>query len=147
MTVVIRLAGCAGACACFALLFHAPRRCVIPASFVGTASYGVYLAAFAAAPSTVAASFAAALCVAILSEWLARRMRAPSTIFISVGIIPLVPGVGLYQTMLRLVQNDYTAALSAGTETLLIAGCIAMAVAIVGTVVLALRRDARAPRP
>lgn len=57
--------------------------------------------------------------------------KAPANIFSLIGIVPLVPGGGLYQTMLALVMDDYSAALSTGVQTMLIAGAIALAIAVV----------------
>ncbi|MDK2810897.1 MAG: hypothetical protein PWR27_1606, partial [Petroclostridium sp.] len=65
-----------------------------------------------------------------LSEFFARQFKMPVTIFLTSGIIPLVPGAGLYYTMLELVQNNYAAAISKGVETIFIAGSIAVAIAI-----------------
>ena len=136
-----------GASACFALLFNAPRRSILPAAFTGLVGYGVYLAVKRWVGSEVGANLAAALVIAGLGEVFARRMHMPATIFISVGVITLVPGVGLYQTMLAMVQNRYSDAAARGVETLLIAGAIALAVALVAGVtrMLAMRRMARKP--
>ena len=41
--VLWRLLGSAVASAFFALLFHAPKRSILPASLVAMAGYGVYL--------------------------------------------------------------------------------------------------------
>ena len=55
----------------------------------------------------------------------------PATIFVMPGIIPLVPGVGLYRSMLCLVRNDIDVFLSTGVRTLFISGIIAVAIAVV----------------
>ena len=44
----------------------------------------------------------------------------------TMGVIPLVPGYGLYRTMEYMVQTDYMQALAAGMETALVAGAIAL---------------------
>ncbi len=133
MRTVYVLLGAFGACAFFSLMFHAPRRCLVPCSLVGTAGYGIFLLAGELTGSAVAGSFVAGLLIALLSELLARRFKAPAILFASVGVIPLVPGGGLYSTMLYMTQRDYSAAVSEGVTTVLIAGCIALAIALVSS--------------
>ena len=71
------------------------------------------------------------LAVDLLAEMLARRQKAPAIIYALIGVVPLVPGAGLYRTMLALVLKDYASAAAIGVETVLISGCIALAIAIV----------------
>ena len=129
--VIKGLVGSLGASAFFGILFHIARRLLVSVALVGMAGYGVYLAALALLQSAVGANFVAALAVALAAEILARRQKAPANIFSLIGIVPLVPGGGLYQTMLALVMDDYSAALSTGVQTMLIAGAIALAIAVV----------------
>ncbi len=74
---------------------------------------------------------AASFLIAVSAEILARFCKMPATMFVLPGIIPLVPGVGLYQTMLCLVRNDLTGFQSSGVKTLFISGIIAVTVAVV----------------
>ena len=134
------LVGSFGACVCFALLFHTPRHCLLGAALTGLAGYAGYLAGMALINSTVGASFIGALVVALMSEWLARRKKAPAIIFSMIGIVPLVPGAGLYRTMLSLVLEEYDQAAQIGVETVLISAGIALAVAVVTATTRGLRR-------
>ncbi len=56
--------------------------------------------------NTFLQSFIAMFCVAIASEFMARIYKAPATIFIIVGCFSLVPGSGIYYTMLHAVQGQ-----------------------------------------
>lgn len=129
--VIKGLVGSLGASAFFGLLFHIPRRLLISVGLVGMIGYGVYLATLELMQSTVGANFVAALVVAALAEILARKQKAPANIFALMGVVPLVPGGGLYRTMLALVLDEYDTAVSTGVETVLIAGAIALAIAVV----------------
>ena len=131
VAVIKALAGSFGASLCFAVLFNTPRRCLVPASLVAMVGEAVCMAALALTGTAVGANFMGALIVDILAEMLARRQKAPAIIYALIGVVPLVPGAGLYRTMLALVQKDYAAAVAIGVETMLIAGCIALAIAIV----------------
>lgn len=131
MNYVSGIIGSFGASLFFGLLFHAPKRCLASASSIGMISYLLYLLIVQFSGSPVGATFAASLLIALLSEVAARLQHAPATIFASIGVIPLVPGGGLYQTMLYMVQNEYAQAAVKGVETTLVAGCIALAIAVV----------------
>ena len=128
---VAGLIGSFGASVFFAYLFHAPRRCIVSSSLIGMAAYLVYMLFVDFVAGSVGGAFAASLLIAVLSEAAARLQHAPASIFTSVAVIPLVPGGSLYQTMFYIVQSDYNLAVSKGVETILIAGCIALAIALV----------------
>ena len=69
--------------------------------------------------------------ISLFSEILARKLKYPAINFIIPGILPLVPGLGLYNTMYALVQKDYALSASTGTETLLKSAGIAIGILII----------------
>lgn len=75
-----------------------------------------------------------AFLVGALGEILAIKYKKPATVFITPGIVSLVPGAGMYYTMSFLVNQDYNNALAKGTETFFVAAAIAIGV-IVATMV------------
>lgn len=118
---------------CFCILFRCPRRAILFAGFCGMLSWGIYMTAYTFSKSSVGATFAGALAASIASQIIARTKKMPITITHLPGIIPLVPGAGLYYTMIHLLQGNYSLAVYKGTETLLIAVAIANAVIITAT--------------
>lgn len=136
------LIGSFGASMFFGLMFHTPRHCLFTASAIGMVSYLVYMLVLDWAGSVVGAAFASSMVIASLSEVAARLHHSPASIFASIAIIPLVPGGGLYRTMFYMVHNDFAKAGVTGVETVLVAGCIALAIAIV----TAFTKQARPPR-
>ncbi len=74
-------------------------------SLVGAIGWSIYLST-AHLNNTFFQSFIAMLCVAFISEILARMMKTPATVFIMIGCFPLVPGSGIYYTMLYAVQGQ-----------------------------------------
>ena len=62
--------------------------------------------------NAILSNFLAATLISLLSEILARKMKYPAIIFVIPGILPLIPGLGLYNTMLYLVKGNYTNAVS-----------------------------------
>lgn len=78
----------------------------------------------------IVGTFIAALLVGIMGERLSVKFKTPSTVFITPGIIPLVPGSGMYYTLLNFVNEDFMQMLNVGTNTLFSAGSIAMGILI-----------------
>ena len=126
MRLGIELLACFVATAAYSVLMHQPRRAVLISALVGTASYGLYLWLH----QTTIAYFLASLLIGASCEIAARLMKRTATLFVSVAIIPLVPGVGLYRTMRYITEGDYLSAVTTGSATLLGLCAIALAVTI-----------------
>ena len=147
MDLALNLTGCFLAAALFALLFRTPLRLIVPASIAAVAGYALSLWSGAKIGAEWAGIFFGSLLAALMGEWMARKLRAPATIFLTVSVIPMVPGAGLYNTMLALVQNRYADAAEAGSNTMLAAGAIALGISIAASVAYALRRKNASPGP
>lgn len=104
---------------------------IITASGIGTISWGAYLFSFSSGPlGTVVASAFAAMVVGIISTLVSRWWRTPSTTLMTAGIVPLVPGMMLFNGLLQLVGNSTnSSSFDNGTQTLLTAALIALAIA------------------
>ncbi len=76
----------------------------------------------------VGATMCAAVVITLLSRVLAFRRKIPLTVYLIGGIIPLVPGFGVYYTMFYLINNQYDMATVKGIETLKIAGVIGVGI-------------------
>ncbi|AMQ19937.1 threonine/serine exporter family protein [Geobacillus sp. JS12] len=110
----------------FGVIFNIPKRLLPHSGFVGMSGWAMYMAAARSGMDGVAATFAAAFFVAFLSNGFARRYRAPATIFIVPGILPLVPGGTAFEAMRHVVMNDYNAAIPLAAKAFMISGAIAM---------------------
>ena len=73
------------------------------------------------------------LVIPYLSNIMARICKAPATIFIVVGCFPIVPGKGIYQTMLYLISHDQDLFLDSLFQTVGTALALATAILIVST--------------
>ncbi|MEG0919070.1 MAG: threonine/serine exporter family protein [Anaerovoracaceae bacterium] len=127
--MLLGIFGCLGYC----FLVNIPKRCILATTLVGGASWSVYLIFFNDGSGKVFAAFAAAALVGLLSDILSRFLKEAATIFIIPGIIPLVPGAGLYYTMIEIVNGNYEKAASIGGETFFVAGAIALALLFIGS--------------
>lgn len=115
----------------FSIFLCAPKKVLLPCGFVGALGWSVYYFLDTASFSSITSNFLATLLVALVSEILARRLKQPAIIFIIPGIIPLVPGLGMYNTMLYVVQGNFSAAIVKGADVLFVAGAISLGVLIV----------------
>lgn len=115
----------------FAVLFNVPKKSVTKAGIAGGVGWLIHFTMTEVGASTVIATFLGSLGIAILGEIFAVFDKEPVTLYIIPGIIPLVPGFGIYYTMLSLVEQNYEKALEQGLEAMLIAILIAAALTIV----------------
>ena len=122
---------CFGASAFYCVIMSLPKKAMWISSLSSAMTYIVYRFTFLNIDSEYMGYFAASCFAAISAELLARACKMPATIFIFPSVIPLVPGIGLYRTMLCLGQNDMTGFASEGTKALIISGIIAVTVAVV----------------
>lgn len=116
----------------FGVMFQAPKKSLFLLGVTGTLSWAGFLISQLWLDNVVISVFIASVIVGFSGEIFARLMRLPVTVFIIAGIIPLVPGITAYDTMLYLIKGQYIEGVRAGLDTGMIAGAIAFAVAVVG---------------
>ena len=125
----------------FAVMFGTPRRFYFVCGLVGAAGWLVYLLILRAAGadgtllfSPVFAAFGGSFIVTFASHIAAHLCRCASTVFLICGIIPLVPGGGIFWTAYYLVTNQLGEAAATGfmalKVTIAIAGGIIIAAGI-----------------
>ena len=102
----------------FSVFLNAPKSALIPAGLTGGIGWSVYYFLIHTTNNDILANFLASILVALISEILARKLKYPAILFVIPGIIPLVPGLGMYNTMLYLVQSNYELAISKGANVL-----------------------------
>lgn len=119
----------------FSIFFNSPIKSLLPAGIIGGIGWTIYSILFNISQNAILANFFAATLISLLSEILARKMKFPAIIFVIPGILPLIPGLGLYNTMLSLVESKYTNALSIGANALFVSAAIAMGVLLITSLV------------
>ena len=90
----------------YALVFHVRVKLLPAATMGGLVSWAVYLLIYFPTHNLFLASLIAAMAVYAWSEIMARLMKAPVTVFLLPGVIPLLPGSFLYYTTLALLNED-----------------------------------------
>lgn len=129
--------GCLG----FSFIFriHKNIRFAVIGSLIGTFGYMIYL--FCNFCNNIyIQNFIAMFIVALLSEMMARVYKSPATIFIMVGCFPLVPGNGIYYTMLYAVQGMNDLFMQYFLSTLGIGFSLAFSILISSTIIQVYRR-------
>lgn len=127
----IYAAGAAGFCAFY---FNTNKFDVLWGALLGALGWIVYLAVQRSGGSVMYAYFAGAFSVAIAAEILALLIKNPATVYLLPGLLPLVPGGGMFQTMRAAVSGNMDTALSLGYATLAAAGAIALGIAIASSI-------------
>ena len=122
----MQLIACFFAAVFFSMLMNQPKSTMPVSALIATAGYGLFLLL----GKGVLAYFAATVLIGFSCEIAARLMKRTATLFVTGAIVPLVPGVGLYNTMRYVVEGAYTKAVSTGVFTLLSICGIALAVTI-----------------
>lgn len=118
----------------FAVLYNIKGKCMIFSAIGGGIGWFIYLLLIHYNNSVTVSLFAASITVAIYSEIMARILKNPVTVFILCGIIPLVPGNGMYYTMYETISGDLIKASTWGFQTLMSAGSIAIAIVFVSSI-------------
>lgn len=117
----------------FALLYNIRRKKLIVASLCGAFSWMVYLIADGVTDSLVIPYFISGISIALYSELAAPLLRAPVTVFLIPGIIPLVPGLTIYRTMESCLFGDIQGFAEGLVNTLKIGGAISLGLILISS--------------
>ncbi len=129
------------------VLFNISRRNILWSACTGTIGWSVYQLIITQGKPAVLATFAASLIIGLIGESFAILRKKPATIFILPGIIPLVPGAGMYFTMVALQAQDVSAAASTGIQTAFTALAIACGLVISLSLLRLVRRQQQKNSP
>lgn len=132
-------AGCASAG--FAFCFFAAPKDIFTGGVCGFLGWFVYLLAKNFNMSVIISFGAAAFTAGIFSEICAYLRRRPALVFSVPGVIPLVPGGGMYGTMMAAVRGDMETAGSTAFVTLCSAGAVAVGLAAATAVCRMIHRN------
>ncbi len=115
------------ATAAFGILFQAPRKSLPISGVIGAVGWVVYIYIRKDLEyDSFYAMFFATVALSLLSELAARIFKQPVTIFVIPGIIPIVPGLGMYRGMAAIIENNY----DTGMNILITTGMDASAIAL-----------------
>lgn len=119
----------------FCILFHVPLRCMLPAAAIGGIGWFAYQLLMELGLGITASAFLASCLVALLADICSRLIKEAATVFVIPGILPLVPGSGIYYTMFHFIRGNMDKAAAWGTRTLMIAGAIALGLLVIASLI------------
>ncbi|MBQ0040437.1 MAG: threonine/serine exporter family protein [Clostridiales bacterium] len=106
-SAIVQLLSCTIGCIAFAVLFKVKGRQVVYSGIGAFCTYAIYLVAIKIVPSNFFATLMGAIFVALYAFIMSRVNKAPSTIFLTASVFPLIPGAALYYVMYGFVIQDY----------------------------------------
>ena len=117
----------------FGVLFHLRGKKLIIASLGGFLSWSVFLALAGLIPSEAIRYFLASAAMTVYAEVFARVLKTPTTTFLVVSLIPLIPGGALYYTMNYALNEQWSSFINQAFYTLELAFCLAVGIIAVTT--------------
>ncbi len=116
------------------------RKHRLPIIAVSTAlCYSVYLLGVYLSFEDFISNFLASVFAAFASEFLARKIKAPVTVFLIPTILPLVPGSSLYYTIEAVFKSDFDTALTHFSALGMTIGAILLGIITVNTIMKFIR--------
>jgi uncharacterized membrane protein YjjB (DUF3815 family) len=115
----------------FAIIYNVKKTNLVLGMLGGGLTWIIYLCASPYSANLFIVNVIAGAFGACYSEIMARIRKVPKTVFILPSIIPLVPGSGLYYSILYIFGNHRDLADTYGENTLLTVGGIAAGLVMV----------------
>jgi uncharacterized membrane protein YjjB (DUF3815 family) len=132
--VLLAAAWSFGASFCCAFYFNTNKYDILFGALLGAGGWVLYTLITAAGGSGSLGYLAGAFFVSLFSELFAIVIKNPATVYLLPGLLPLVPGGGMFQTMREAVQGHAEAALETGFVTGTAAGAIALGIALASSI-------------
>lgn len=131
--LLVECVACAIGCWGFAILFNLHGPGVLICMLGGALTWATYAVSMDSGCSAVTASFFGGIVASLYAEIFARIRKYPAISYLLVSLFPLIPGYGVYYTMVYAVQGDITNFASKGMDTAAVAGVLALGVILVST--------------
>lgn len=131
LQIIFSFIGCAG----FAIIYNVKGRKIWYASFGGMLTQAVFLLVHNIYPNVFSAVLIASTFTGGYAFIMARKLKAVSTIFLSISSFPLIPGSALYYQLYGIVIKDHDMVVAYSEELVVI--CLAIALGFILTDVIA----------
>lgn len=115
----------------FSLLFANRTKMGLIGALGGMLGWSITILSVKLNMSEYVAFFFSAMFIAFYSEIMAKLNRCPATLFLLVGLIPLVPGKALYLTMVFALEKNWELFLHQGMATIIYAISISAGIIII----------------
>ena len=131
LTIPISFFACSG----FVIIFNVHGRGKVLCALGGALTWLIYCLASHFGCSDMTSCFLATVAATIFSEVMARLRKYPATSYLTISLLPLIPGAGIYYTAQQVVQSNLSGFVSYGLNTLATAGTMAVGILIVTTII------------
>ncbi|MBR2634382.1 MAG: threonine/serine exporter family protein [Clostridia bacterium] len=121
------------ACLGFVWVFNIHGTGSLVCALGGTAVWAVYCLVLHFGAGELVAYFFATVFAAVFAEIMARVRKYPAISYLTISLLPLIPGAGIYYTARQAVSGISGAVVSQGAHTLAIAGVMAAGILVVST--------------
>ena len=118
----------------FGIIFNIKGKKLFFAALGGAIGWFFYSLSLKLEFSDLSSLFISAIFFSIYCEIFARILRTPVTTLVICALIPLVPGGGMYYTMLEAVNGNVSKSLDLGLNTLASAGTLSLGIIFVSTI-------------
>ena len=118
----------------FGIIFNIKGKKLFFASLGGAIGWFFYSLSLKFNFSELSSLFISAIFFSSYCEIFARILKTPVTTLVICSLIPLVPGGGMYYTMLEAVNGNVSSSLDLGLNTLASAGTLALGIIFVSTI-------------
>nr|WP_320038627.1 threonine/serine exporter family protein [uncultured Bacteroides sp.] len=89
----------------FAVISNPPRKAILVSAFLAAVGHGLrYCLLHSTSLDIASASFIAAFSIGMLSIFFAKRIHCPAEVFSFPSLLPMIPGMFAYKTILALVK-------------------------------------------
>ncbi len=122
------------ACVGFCVLFNIHGKGASLCALGGAITWAIFQFAQRLGIDTISSYFIATLFASAYAEVMARIRKYPAISYLVVSILPLLPGAGIYRTTVCVLEGNMAGFTSNSTQTIAIAGAIAVGILIVSTI-------------
>ena len=125
----------------FAFLYNIRGRKLIFAGLGSLISVGIYVLLTMVIKNDALNYFIVAVLVSTYAEIMARVLKSPTTTFITVALIPLVPGSALYYTMAYTFDGDWVHFLENAVYTMSLTVALALGIVLVSAITKMINKE------
>lgn len=118
----------------FSIILEVPRKYIVYAGAIGAYGWLIYLWMVRLGCSVPVSNLIAAIFISIGAQIMARICKTPVTVYNIAGIMPLVPGAGMYRIVYFALQGESSLVTFYINQTLQIAGMISVGIFLVDAV-------------
>ncbi len=126
---VFAMIGCVG----FSILFNIHKLGILLCALGGTIAWISYCITLELMQDGISAYFVSAFVASLYSEILARIRKFPALSYLVISIFPMIPGAGVYYTMIWAVRGNMERFFNQGMYTAAIAGVMAVGILLPST--------------